>query len=388
MFYDPWADGVLADPYPWYRWLRTEAACYHAAERDLWVLSRYDDVVAALRNHEVFSSTQGIGYERRSRRDLVSVDPPEHTRLRRLVSRDFVPRAIAALEPRVEALVDGLLDSILEKQSAELVAELAEPLPVTVIAELLGVPAGRRADFKRWSSDLIVAAGGQLGAEDEARTDASRKEFAAFLRQAVAERRDRAHLGATDLITGLVRASEADALSEAELIEFCMVLLVAGNETTTNAIGNGAVAMLAFPDQWTAVVRDPSLVTSFVEEVLRFDAPIQGFFRNTLAPVEVAGRAIPAGAKVLVLFASANRDPAHFPDPDTFMASRNPVDHVAFGSGIHHCLGAPLARLELGALARAFIRRVEWMLPAGEPVRTRNPLFRGVRALPVLVGAR
>jgi cytochrome P450 len=386
--YDPWADGVLADPYPWYRWLRTEAPCHHVAERDLWVVSRYDDVVAALRNHQVFSSNQGIDYERRRRRDLVQVDPPEHTRLRRLVSRDFVPRAIAALEPRVEALVDGLLDVVLEKQSAELVADLAEPLPVTVIAELLGVPVERRADFKRWSSDLIEAAGGQLGPAEATRTAASRKEFASFLREAVADRRHGAAPGATDIITSLVYATDADALSELELIEFCIVLLVAGNETTTNAIGNGALAMLAFPDQWRAVARDPSLVTSFVEEVLRFDAPIQGFFRNTLAPVEVAGSTIEADAKVLVLFASANRDPAHFPDPDTFLASRNPVDHVAFGNGIHHCLGAPLARLELGVLARAFIRRVKWILPAGEPRRTRNPLFRGVRTLPVVVAAR
>jgi cytochrome P450 len=379
---------VLADPYPWYRWLRAEAPCYHVPDHDIWVLSRYEDVTAALRNHQAFSSGQGISYARRPTRDLVSADPPEHTRLRRLVSRDFVPRAIATLQPRIEAIVDELLDVVLEKQTAELIGELAEPLPITVIAELLGVPAERRADFKRWSSDMIRVAGGQLDEAETARTNISRKEFAHFLSEAIAQRRAAPDAEAADIITGLVRAGDSDALTDAEVIEFCIVLLVAGNETTTNAIGNGGLAMLAHPDQWRAVVADPSLVPSFVEEVLRFDAPIQGFFRNTLVPVDVAGATIPAGAKVLMLFGSANRDGAHFPDPDTFVADRNPVDHLAFGNGIHHCLGAPLARLELTVLARAMIRRVGWILPAGDPVRTHNPLFRGVVELPVIAGAR
>jgi cytochrome P450 len=166
------------------------------------------------------------------------------------------------------------------------------------------------------------------------------------------------------------------------------VLLVAGNETTTNAIGNGALAMLSQPDQWRAVLADPSLVPSFVEEILRFEAPIQGFFRQTTAPVEVAGTTIPADSRVLALFGSANRDERHYPEPDTFLATRNPVDHVAFGSGIHYCLGAPLARLELKVLGHTFIERARSMLPAGEVVRTHNPLFRGVKHLPVLVEPR
>lgn len=386
--YDLFGDGALADPYPWYRWLRREAPCYYSAEHDIWIVSRYDDVVDVLRNVEVFSSTLGVGYERRHTRDLVSADPPEHTRLRRLVNRQFLPRAVAALEPRVATIIDELFDAVVDKRVSDLITDVAEPLPITVIAELLGVAPERRSDFKRWSDDLVDIAGGHVSGDDAARLAASRKELAQFFREAAAERRSHPRADATDIITSLVQASDDDRLSEAELVEFCMVLLVAGNETTTNAVGNGALAMLCQPDQWGAVVDDPSLTPSFVEEVLRFDAPIQGFFRNTLAPTVVAGTPIPADARVLALFGSANRDDHHYPDADTFLATRNPTDHVAFGNGIHHCLGAPLARLELRILADVARRRIRSMLPAGEVLRTRNPLFRGVRHLPVFVEAK
>jgi cytochrome P450 len=381
--YEPFADSILADPYPWYRWLRREAPCYYSDERDTFIVSRYDDVLGVLRHPEVFSSHDGIGWERRHTRDLVSADPPEHTRLRRIVNREFLPRAIGALEPRINEIVDSLVDDVLERGAADLVRDLAEPLPLLVIAELLGIPFERRDDFKRWSDDLIDTVSAQYDDAEAARLKASRKELGAFFREIAADRRGRA--GGVDLISRLVAAQEADALGELELVEFCIVLLVAGNETTTNAVGNGALAVLTYPDQWRAVVADPSLVPSFVEEVLRFDAPVQGFCRTALTDVEVAGTSIPRGGRVLALFGSANRDGRHFPDGDTFLAARNPVDHVAFGNGIHLCLGAPLARLELTALAAAFRARVRSILPAGEIVRTQLPLFRGVRRLPVLV---
>jgi cytochrome P450 len=303
------------------------------------------------------------------------------------VNRQFLPRVIATLEPRVAAIVEGLVDGMLEKGTVDLAVDLAEPLPLIVIAELLGVPVERRADFKRWS-DAMVAATGLVDDNEAASINATRRELAAFFREMAAQRREHASNGATDLISSLVRAHDADGLTEAELVEFCIVLLVAGNETTTNAIGNGALAMLSHPDQWRTLIKTPDLAPSFVEEVLRFDAPVQGFFRTTVAPAEVAGTAIPAGAKVLVLFGSANRDEHHYPQADTFLAARNPVDHIAFGSGIHACLGAPLARLEIAVLARTVLQRVGAMLPAGEVVRTRTPLFRGVTCLPVVLEAR
>lgn len=382
--FDLFSEGVLADPYPWYRWLRRSAPCCYSPERDIWVVSRYDDVVAVMRDHETFSSSQGVGFERRPTRDIVSADPPEHTRLRRLVNRQFLPRVIAALEPRVVAIVDELVDGMLEKGTVDLTADLAEPLPLIVIAELLGVPGERRADFKRWS-DAMVAATGLVDDIEAATIRTNRQELTAFFREMAAQRRQHPAEDATDLISRLVQAHDADGLSEAELVSFCIVLLVAGNETTTNAISNGALAMLSHPDQWRTLIQNPHWVPPFIEEVLRFDAPIHGFFRTTEAPVEVAGTTIPREPKVLALFGSANRDEHHYPEADTFLAARNPADHIAFGSGIHACLGAPLARLEMAVVARTFLRRVGGMLPAGDTVRTRSPLFRGVTRLPVVL---
>jgi cytochrome P450 len=386
--YDPFADGVLADPYPWYRWLRRNHPCFYSEQRDIWVVSRYTDVVSVLRNHEAFSSNDGVGYEPRHTRDLISADPPEHTRLRRIVNSQFLPRTVAALEPTVAALVEGLVDDVFARGEVDLVHDIAEPLPISVIAEVLGVPADRRDDFKRWSDDLVDSVAGGADDADKARFEVSRRELAGFFREAAAQVREHGAGDASDIISALVRAEGDERLTERELVEFCMVLLVAGNETTTNAIGNGTLAMLAQPDEWRAVVADPGLIPSFAEEALRFDPPVQGFFRTATTDVDVAGTMIPAGARVLVLFGSANRDDHHYPQADTFLANRNPTDHLAFGSGIHHCLGAPLARLELAVLIRTMARRSRAMLPTGDVVRTRNALLRGVKRLPVVVEPR
>src|SRR5262245_48641490 len=386
--YDPFAPGVLVNPYPWYRWLRSEAPCHHVEAHDFWVISRYDDVDAALRNHAVFSSAEGVGFERRAFHDMISADPPEHTRLRRFVDRQFLPRAVAQLEPRVSAIIDALLDPILDRGQADLVADLAAPLPIVVIAELLGVEPERRIDFKRWSDDLLAAAGGGLDEATRARTEDSRHAMADYLRGTAAERRANPRPGATDIISTLVTASDQDALTTKEVIAFCMLLLVAGNETTTNTVANGALAVMEQPDQWRVILRDLRSIPSFVEESLQFASAIQGFFRTTRAEAEAAGTTMPAAARVLLLFGSANRDDHHYRDADTFIAKRNPTDHLAFGKGIHFCLGAHLARLELTLLLRAFLSRVRRLLPDGEVVRVRNPIARGVHQLPVVVEPR
>ena len=386
--YDPFAPGVLVNPYPWYRWLRSEAPCHYVEAHDLWVISRYDDVDAALRNHAIFSSSEGVGFQRRSFHDMISADPPEHSRLRRLVDRQFLPRAVAQLEPRVGAIIDSLLGPILAGGRADLVADLAAPLPLVVIAELLGIEPERRVDFKRWSDDLLLAVGGGLDEATRARTEESRHAMADYIRAAAADRRAHPRTNATDIISTLVTASDNDALTTSEVISFCMLLLIAGNETTTNTVANGALAIMEHPDQWRVIMNDPGLIPSFVEESLRYDSPIQGFFRTTLADANVAGATIPSGARVLLLFGSANRDDHHYSDADTFLASRNPVDHLAFGKGIHYCLGAHLARLELSLLLRAILARVRRFLPDGEVVRMRNPIARGVHRLPVVVEPR
>lgn len=288
----------------------------------------------------------------------------------------------------MEAIAEGLIDSLVERGEVDLVRDLAIPLPVRVIAELLGVPPERQDDFKRWSDDLVDAVAGGVTGEERARLDASRRELAGFFREVADQRRQSDDGESLDLISTLVRAEGEERLSEAELVEFCMVLLVAGNETTTNAIGNGMLALSSQPDQWRAVLADPGLLPSFVEEVLRYDSPVQGFFRTARTSVEVADTKIPAGARVMALFGSANRDERHYPHADTFLVSRNATDHVAFGSGIHHCLGAPLARLEMTVLAQIVSRRVRSILPAGDVLRTRNALLRGVKQLPVIIEPR
>jgi cytochrome P450 len=386
--YDPFAHEVIADPYPWYRWLCSEAPCYHVPERDVWVISRYDDVVAAARNHGVFSSGEGIGYGRRGNPSLISRDPPEHTRLRRLVAPDFLPRSVAALRPRIQEMIDRLLETMLERGRADWATELAEALPMIIVAEMLGIPSERRDDFKRWSDDLLVGMGPDLDEATAARIEESTVELVAFLRETVAERRVHPTPEPADLISRLVRATDADTLTEGELVSLCVLLIVAGNETTTSALSGQVVAVVEHPDQWQLVVRDPLLLPAFVEESLRHDSPVQAVFRNTLSPVEVAGTEVPAGAKVLMLFGAANRDPRHYRDPDALLVARNPVDHLAFGSGIHFCLGAPLARLELTLVAQALREKVGYLALAGEIVRSDNPFFRTPRHLPVVVEPR
>lgn len=386
--YDPFAPEVIADPYRWYRWLCSEAPCHHVPERDVWVVSRYDDVVASARNYGVFSSGEGIGFGRQGNSSLISRDPPEHTRLRRLVAHDFVPRTVAVLRPRIEGIVDGLLETMLEAGRADWETELAESLPMIVVAEMLGIPFERRSDFKRWSDDLIAGMGPDLDEATVARIEASTLELVTFLRETIAERRGHPTPEAVDLISRLVRASEAETLTEGELVSLCVLLIVAGNETTTSALSGQVVAMVEHPDQWQLVVGDPLLLPAFIEESLRYDSPVQAVFRNTVAPVEVAGTEVPAGAKVLVLFGAANRDPHHYPDPDAFVVARNPIDHLAFGSGIHFCLGAPLARLELNVVGQALRERVGRLVLAGEIVRSENPFFRTLRHLPVVIEPR
>lgn len=251
-----------------------------------------------------------------------------------------------------------------------------------------GPRSERRRDFKRWSDDVLDLTAGGLAGDALARAESGRHELGAHLREEIADRREQPRPGASDLINALVTANEADALTVQEVLDLCVLLLVAGNETTTNAVGNGALAIMEQPDQWRSILEDPELVPSFVEESLRYDVPIQGLFRTALEDVDIAGTTIPEGARGMVLFGSANRDGHHYPHADRFVGTRNPLDHVAFGSGIHLCLSAPLARLELTVLCRVFLDRLRRIVPSGEVVRTHNALTRGVRELPVVLEPR
>ena len=385
MPFDPFDPETIADPFPAYRALRDEAPVYRCEARGFWVVSRYDDVTQVLRDHSRFSSGAGVGSEWRPVPMMISVDPPDHTHLRRMVQREFTPRAIAGWSEQVRGLVDRTLDAFVDAGGGDLATEVAYPIPIGVIADMLGVPAEHRHDFKRWSDATIDALGGGLDAETSAAVEASIVEFAQYFFPVIAERR--AERG-TDLLSLLVDPAHGDTLTDGELVSFAILLLVAGNETTTNLIGNLVHALAANPEQWARLQRDRSLVPAAVEEALRFDSPIQGFFRNTLEPVELRGVVIPADEKVMVLYGSANRDERKYPDPDRFIVDRNPADHVAFGAGIHLCLGAPLARMEGVLLLDGLLDRVASVEEVGEVVRTANPLLRGIRHLPVRVEPR
>jgi cytochrome P450 len=277
--------------------------------------------------------------------------------------------------------VSELLDAVVPAGRCDLVEALASPLPVIVIAEMLGVEPERRQDFKRWSDDVVGTFNGIMSAEAFARYQQTWQEFKAYFSEKIAERRQSP---ADDLIGNLVRVEEeGSTLTESEMLNFCLLLLVAGNETTTNLITNGALALFGHPEQAQRLREQPELIPSMVEEVLRYDSPIQGTHRTTTREFELRGVTIPADRKVLLLLGSANRDERQFPDPDRFDITRSLNDHVAFGEYVHFCLGAPLARLEARVVTEEVLRRMRDIRidPAGVQTRVDNPFFRGLSRL-------
>ncbi len=371
----------LADPYPAYQRLRNEDPVHRVAP-GTWVLSRYEDVARALRDHDTFSSAP-MNMGAPGFKFLIGADPPDHTRLRRLVTRPFHPAAIAQLEPRIRAISDELVDELVvanERGEADLVEHLAYPLPVIVIAELLGIPIERRADFKRWSDAMI---GGMAADFDRSAGAVAAMEMFAYFSEVIAERQA---APGDDLVSLLVGGAEP--LNNQELLLFCMLLLVAGNETTTNLISNGALALFDRPDAVERLRREPALLPAAIEEALRFDAPVQSLMRQVTTDVEIGGRHLPPGETVVVLYGAANRDERRYPEADEFVvdryaAFRGVADHVGFGAGIHYCLGAPLARLEARVAAEVLLARTRGMRPAGPGRRTSSLLVRGMTSLPV-----
>ncbi|WP_394841528.1 cytochrome P450 [Pendulispora brunnea] len=384
----PFAPEVLDDPYTAYAQLRERTPCYYVKKHDFWIVSRFDDLVAASKNHAVFSSTGGVGLEWKQRPMMPMYDPPEHSRLRRLVGRHFAPKAIANLTPRVERMVGHLLGRMFETSRADIVADLAEPLSLGVIADLMGVPESDRANFRKWADNVMGELSGGLNAEAAARAEASRHEFVSYLKELVGHRRRHPDPQAVDIISMLVAANESEALTHFEVTAFCVLLLVAGFEPTVNGVANTVLALLEHPDQARKLLADPRLLPAGIEEALRYDTPVQAFFRNTLTATEISGVALPARAKVMLHFGAANRDPRHYEEPDRFMVTRPMDENVVFGAGVHYCLGAPLARLQLNTLGRVALQRVRSVRRAGEIERASTLLFRGIRRFPVEVLAK
>jgi cytochrome P450 len=430
--YDPFSREVQRDPYPYYADLREHAPVFRVESSKAWAISRYADVNQVLTSPEIFSSSalqtflgggllahadrgplrflsrpgmagvaRAFGWLARvvgmdaplfeaihsvmSRRAVISADPPDHTRLRHLVNRGFTPRRIAALEPRIREIARECLDALEERSEMDLMRDFAVPLPVTVIAELLGVPSERLGDFKRWS-DAIVQGVSLGGATPPSRAlIGTMLEFMEFLRNLIEERRARP---ADDLISVLIHEEEGGKLDFYELLLFAVVMLVAGNETTTNLIGNAIHLLLDRPDDLAAVAIEPELIPGLVEESLRYVSPIQMLPRVATRDTEIAGTRIAKGENVLVLFASANRDSRKFANGDEFDLLRNPKEHVAFGFGIHYCLGASLARLEgLVAFEELFARAHNLRRAHGEVSFLESGILRGPKTLPVAFDA-
>lgn len=324
---------------------------------------------------------EGSATDRLIRRQFLFMDPPDHTRLRALVQQAFTRRAVEDLRPRIETIARGLVDAMYEKGVVDLMADLAYPLPVTVIAELLGVPLADRERFEAWSRDLLGLLAVQSPSPEAVdHADATVSAFLDYFRDLVRERRDRP---ADDLLTALGRAEDADdKLAEDEILATCLLLLVAGHETTANLIGNGTIALLEHPGELRRLREEPGLVPNAVEELLRYDSPVQATARTALEDIELDGKRVSRGDRVMLLLGSANRDPDAFDEPDRLVLDREPNRHIAFGSGIHFCLGAPLARLEARIALRTLLDRCPELRLAEEPVRWKDTFpIRGPEAL-------
>ena len=384
------------DPYPLYERMRRKHPVYRSSE-GIWYLTRYADVDAALRDprlskdyarmwrwHAQRTGSDDPGRLRdRFGRSMLHADPPEHTRLRKLANTAFTARRIEGLRPRIEAIVDNLLDAAIAAGSAmDLIATLAYPLPVTVICELFGVPTSDRHHVRAWSRQLVnqtkvVPAPDALQCIEQAAD-----EFEEYLRELIERRRTEP---VNDILSVLVAvADSSDQFTENELISTCYLLLVAGHETTVNMIGNGTLALLRHPDQLRRLQQDPTLIRSAVDELLRYDSPVQKVTRIVVGQLEVGGQILSDGEFVSPVLAAGNRDPDYFPDPDRLDLGRANNRHLSFGNGPHFCLGASLARLESEIAISALTRRLPALRLATETITWRpKPAFRGLETLPV-----
>jgi cytochrome P450 len=358
-----------------------------------WMLTRYADVRDALRDSRMSAdrTTAPLVKENMDRlpeflrqttqglRSMLLQDPPDHTRVRKLVNKAFTPKRIEALRRHIEELVRGLADDLEAKRDFDLIHEFAEPLPAVVIAELLGVPPEDHRQFREWSSGLIRGISSTDTAAREIASESNRQ-ILAYLSEVIAARRREPR---DDLISALIAAQEErDALTDQELLATANLLLVAGHETTTNLIGNGMLAMLREPDEWRRLCAEPELVDSAVEELLRFDGPVQATVRVAHAEVQFGEYTVPEGSLVLVNIGAANHDPEVFHEPDRLDLARNPNPHLGFGFATHFCLGAPLARLEAKLAFQALSRRFPHVgLVDDAPEYRTNPVLRGLTRL-------
>jgi cytochrome P450 len=390
--------GFIADPYPAYAELRARGRVHHNPETNQWILPHHADVGRVLRDHRRFGRTylhvathaeMGRPEDPEHtgpfwwliRNGILDMEPPDHTRVRRLVAKAFTPRRVEELRPTVQRLMDRLVDEVAGTGVVDLISAVAEPLPVTVIAELLGIPEADRHHLRPWSSEICRMYELNPTEEDGRAASAAAVEFSGYLRDLIRERRTRP---TEDLASGLVEViDEGDRLTEDEMIGTCVLLLNAGHEATVNMTGNGWWALFRHPGQLARLRQDHSLVPRAVEELMRYDTPLQMFERWVLEDVELLGAEVRRGDELALLFGSANRDPAVFDRPDELDIARDPNPHLTFGAGIHFCLGAPLGRVELETSFGTLLRRAPGMELVAEPTWKPNYIIRGLRELRV-----
>lgn len=383
---DNYVHGV---PYNTFKRLRAEAPVYwhpHPEGGGFWALTKYDDTVTVSMNPAIFSSARGVGIPDPQQGDdpqamMLTNDPPRHTKLRRLVSAGFTPKMIRRLEEPLRKVTDKILDSVAPKGECDFVTEVAAELPLQVICELIGVPQEDRHLIFKWSNEMIGSSDSEYAVTDEVGMRA-RMEMYAYS-DMLAKQREGSH--GEDLVSVLTEAEvDGEKLSRTEFNAFFLLLAVAGNETTRNLISGGLLTLIQHPDQMARLRKDPSILPTAIEEMLRYVTPVMHFRRTALQDTEIRGQEIRQGEKVVIWYVSANRDEDVFPDPDTFDVGRTPNDHVAFGSGgPHFCLGANLARLEIRIMFEHLLDRFSDIRLAGPVQRLRSNFINGIKHMPV-----
>jgi cytochrome P450 len=388
-------DSFYVDPYPTYRTLRETAPVYRLPDGGIF-LTRFADMERVYKDTGVFSSDKKIEFKpkfgdsplyQHHTTSLIFNDPPLHTRVRRLINGALTPRVIADLEGDLVALVDSLLDAIAAKGSADLIEDYAIAIPVEVIGNLLDVPHSERGPLRNWSLDILGALEPSLSAEAAERGNRAVVDFIGYLETLVERRREKPGDPRRDVLTRLIQGeADGERLSETELLQNCIFILNAGHETTTNLIGNGLALLIDYPDQRQRLIDNPDLLRPAIDEMLRFDSPVQLGNRMTTEDCELGGVMIERGTSINLCIGGANRDPEQFPAPDTFDVARSPNRHLAFVSGPHQCVGMALARLEGRIAVSRFLNRFPNFRSAGIPQRGGRVRFRGFLALPVDLG--
>ncbi|CAN5759357.1 cytochrome P450 [soil metagenome] len=386
--FDPRSPAFRRNPYPYYHMLRDAAPIFYWSTWGIFFLTRHDDCTELLRDNRLAHGNMGDpsapqdALAKMQSNWMLFKNPPDHTRLRSLVHKAFTPRMVEQLRTVIQTITDNLLDKVQATGQMDLIADLAYPLPVTAIAEMLGIPEQDRHTFHEWSDALARS----LDLTEEPtvyeRANQAAVTFTAYLRELANQRRAEPR---NDLLSALVAVEEAgDHLSEAELYGTCSLLLIAGHETTINLIGNGTLALLQNPDQLRLLQQNSALLKPAIEELLRYDSPVQMTSRLVMEGMEIRGQALARGQQVSFMLGAANRDPAVFANPDALDITRKANPHLAFGGGIHYCLGAPLARMEGQIALETLLRRLPNLaLATGLPVYRDNYVLRGLETLPV-----